>query len=59
MVSPPHKFNNYFKKYLLLFRLKNDIIELKKITMKGILKLNKKNNVKEIHVAAISGPNYE
>lgn len=59
MVSPPHKFNNYFKKYLLLFRLKNDIIELKKITMKGILKLNKKNNVKEIHIAAISGSNYE
>ena len=42
MVSPPHKFNNYFKKYLLLFKSKSDIIELKKITMKGVLKIKLK-----------------
>ena len=59
MVSPPHKFNNYFKKYLLLFRLKSDIIKLKKIKMKGVLKLNKKNDVKGTLVSAISGLNYE
>ena len=59
MVLPPHKFNNNFKKYLLLFKSKNDIIELKKITMKGVLKIKLKNTVKGTLAAAISGLNYK
>ena len=59
MVLPPHKINNNFKKYLLLFKSKNDIIELKKITMKGVLKIKLKNTVKGTLAAAISALNYE